>query len=48
MGEKMMRDDFGKIMNNVGSHATKLGMYLFCDEESLKYFTPGVAWPDAF
>lgn len=47
MGEKMMRDNFGKITQNVGSHVTKLGMYL-CYEESLKYFTPGVTMPDAF
>ena len=38
MGEKVMRDDFGKIMNNIGNHAMKLGIYLFCVEKSLKYF----------
>lgn len=44
MGEKVMRDDFGKIMKNIGmkpmaySMPRKLGIYLFCVEKSLKYF----------
>lgn len=38
MGEKVMSDDFGKIMKNIGNHAMKLGIYLFCVEKSLKYF----------
>ena len=31
----MIREDFGKMMENIGSHATKLGIDLFCDGESL-------------
>ena len=31
----MIREDFGKMMKNIGGHATKLGIDLFCDGESL-------------
>lgn len=31
----MIREDFGKMMKNIGGHATKLGIDLFCDGGSL-------------